>query len=62
MCDELAAVPKLEPTLRVNMINNVAVAIGSMENDLPGLEFTTFDLNDVIGKQRKARVSGWIDK
>ena len=57
MCAELAVVPQLEPTLRVTMLRNVAMVINTMENDLPGLEVTTLQLNDVIAKQRKARVS-----
>ena len=57
VCGELAVVPQLEPTLRVNMLCNVAMAIKSMETDLPRLEVTTLDLDDVVMKQRKARVS-----
>ena len=56
-CRELALVPQLEPTLRVNMLRNVATAIKAMEKDLPDLEVTTLKLDDVIAKQRKARVS-----
>ena len=39
------------------MLKNVAMAIKSMETDLPRLEVTTLNLDDVIAKQRKARVS-----
>ena len=38
------------------MLRNVATAIGTMENDLPGLEVTGLKLDDIIEKQRKARV------
>ena len=39
------------------MLRNVAMAIESMQNDLPGLEVTSLKLDDIIKKQRKARVS-----
>ena len=39
------------------MLLNVAKAIGAMENDLPGLEVTGLKLDEIIEKQRKARVS-----
>ena len=54
---ELAAIPQLEPTLRRNMLSNVATTIKSMETDLPGLEVTGLKRNEIIEKQRKARVS-----
>lgn len=54
---KLAAVSQLEPTLRVNMLRNVAMAIEAMENELPKLEVTVLKLDDIIAKQRKARVS-----
>ena len=57
VCGELAVVPQLEPTLRVNMLRNVATVIKTMESDLPGLEVTSLKLDDVIAKQKKARVS-----
>ncbi|CAI8007197.1 Dystrophin, partial [Geodia barretti] len=55
VCGELAVVPQLEPTLRVNMLRNVATVIKTMESDLPGLEVTSLKLDDVIAKQKKAR-------
>ena len=54
---ELAAVPQLEPTLRRNMLSNVATAIKAMETNLPGLEVTGLKRDEIIEKQRKARVS-----
>ena len=39
------------------MIRNIAMAIDSMQNDLPGLEVTSLKLDDIVAKQRKARVS-----
>ena len=47
----------MEPTLRVNMLRNVATAIEAMDKDLPGLEVTGLKLDDIVEKQRKARVS-----
>ena len=39
------------------MLRNVATVIKTMESDLPGLEVTSLKQDDVIAKQKKARVS-----
>ena len=49
--------PQLEPTLIQHMLRNIAVAIGSMESELPGLEVNGLNLNNIQTKERKARVS-----
>ena len=56
-CEELAAMPQLEPTLIQHMLCNIATAISTMENELPGLEVNGLKLDNVQAKERKARVS-----